>query len=92
MLGFVGHCKRGAFLRPDLGCQSVLRPAADCNHGAMHTPQNPVPVPDAAVIGGVSERTVWYLLARGDLTRWRAGHRTLVDADELVDKLAPRAA
>lgn len=55
-------------------------------------PRNLVPVPDAAVIGGVSERTVWALLARGDLSRWKAGHRTLVDADQLVEKLAPRAA
>lgn len=58
----------------------------------MHTPQNPVHVPDAAEIGGVSERTVWYLLARGDLKRYKAGHRTVVDADELVELLAPRAA
>lgn len=55
-------------------------------------PKNLVPVPDAAVIGGVSERTVWALLARGDLRRWKAGHRTLIDADELVELLAPRAA
>lgn len=55
-------------------------------------PQNLVPVPDAAVIGDVSERTVWALLARGDLNRWKAGHRTLVDADQLVELLAPRAA
>lgn len=55
-------------------------------------PRNLVPVPDAAVIGGVSERTVWALLARGDLSRWKAGHRTLIDADALVELLAPRAA
>lgn len=59
---------------------------------SMSTPKNLVPVPDAAVIGGVSERTVWALLARGDLSRWKAGYRTLVDADQLVERLAPRAA
>lgn len=56
------------------------------------TPRNPVHVPDAATIAGCSERHVWALLARGDLRRWKAGHRTVVDADELVELLAPRAA
>ena len=58
----------------------------------MNTPKNPVHVPDAAEIAGVSVRHVWYLLARGDLRRYRAGHRTVVDADELVELLAPKSA
>lgn len=80
-------------LCPDLVLSLVLRPAqAVLDKGMSTPPRNLVPVPDAAVIGGVSERTVWALLARGDLSRWKAGHRTLVDADQLVEKLAPRAA
>lgn len=57
----------------------------------MSTPKNLVSVPDAAVIAGYTERTIWHYLARGDLARWKAGGRTLVDADQLVERFAPRA-
>lgn len=56
------------------------------------TPQNLVPVPDAAVIAGYTERSIWHWLEDGRLTRYRAGSRTLIDADELVEMLAPRVA
>lgn len=57
-----------------------------------HTPINLVPVPDGAEIVGVTPRTIYNYLARGSLSRWKAGHRTFIDADELVELLAPRAA
>lgn len=57
----------------------------------MNTPQNLVSVPDAAEIVGYTERHIWHLLARGDLRRYKAGHRTYLDADELVERFAPRA-
>lgn len=54
--------------------------------------QNLVPVPDAAESSGCSQRTVWYLLARGDITRYKSLNRTYVDVDQLHDLLAPRPA
>ena len=69
-----------------------LRPVQCVLDGGMRQPQNLVPVPDAAVIVDVTERHIWHLLARGDLSRWKAGHRTFVDADQLVERFAPRAA
>lgn len=56
------------------------------------TPQNLVPVPDAATIVGYTTRSIWHWLEAGKLTRYRAGSRTLIDADELVEMLAPRVA
>lgn len=56
-----------------------------------HHPPNLVSVPDAAEIVGYTERTVWHYLARGDLSRYKAGGRTYVDADQLVERFAPRA-
>lgn len=58
----------------------------------QHRPPNLVSVPDAAVIVGYTERSIWHYLARGDLSRYKAGGRTLVDADQLVEMLAPRVA
>lgn len=57
-----------------------------------HTPPNLVSVSDGAVIVGYSERSLWYWLEAGQLQRYKAGNRTLVDADELVELLAPRPA
>lgn len=56
------------------------------------TPQNLVPVADAAEIAGYTTRSIWHWLETGKLTRYRAGSRTLIDADELVEMLAPRVA
>jgi len=50
------------------------------------------PVPAASAHGRCAERTVWRWLAAGVLTRYRAGHRTLVDLDELDKILTPRPA
>ena len=48
------------------------------------------PVQPAADANNTSAHTVWRLLEAGHLTRYRAGHRTLVDLDELAAFLAPR--
>lgn len=56
-----------------------------------HHPPNLVSVPAAAEIVGYTERSIWHYLARGDLARWKAGGRTFVDADALVELFAPRA-
>ncbi|MCZ4539852.1 hypothetical protein [Dietzia maris] len=54
--------------------------------------KNLAPVPDAALGAGCSPRHVWYLLARGDLERYKSLGRTFVDVDRLQDILAPRPA
>ena len=55
-------------------------------------PQNLISVPDGAEMTGYTTRSVWHWLEAGKLRRYKAGHRTLIDADELVELLAPRAA
>lgn len=55
-------------------------------------PPNLVSVPDGAEIAGYTERSLWHWLESGKLRRYKAGSRTLIDADELVELLAPRAA
>ena len=55
-------------------------------------PPNLVSVPDGAEIVGYTERSLWHWLEAGKLRRWKAGSRTFVDADELVELVAPRAA
>ena len=54
--------------------------------------KNLAPVPDAALGAGCSPRHVWYLLARGDLARYKSLNRTYVDVDRLQELLAPRPA
>lgn len=49
-------------------------------------------VTDAADSAGCSPRYVWHLLARGDLTRYKAAGRTYVDVDRLRALLVPRPA
>lgn len=60
----------------------------------MHnaTPKNLVSIESAAATIDCSTRAVWLWLARGDIKRWKAGNRTLVDLDELVELRAPRPA
>lgn len=58
----------------------------------MQIPQNLAPVPSAAESVDCSERSIYNWLAAGALRRWKAGHRTLVDLDELHDLRAPRLA
>lgn len=58
----------------------------------MRTPPNLITVPDGAVIVGYTERSIWHWLEAGKLRRWKAGSRTFVDADELVELVAPRPA
>ena len=55
-------------------------------------PKNLISVPDGAEMTGYTTRSVWHWLEAGKLRRYKAGHRTLIDADELVELLAPRAA
>lgn len=59
----------------------------------MHTtPKNLVSIESAAATVDCSARAVWLWLARGDIKRWKAGGRTLIDIDELVELRAPRIA
>lgn len=58
----------------------------------MHTPRNLTTIPSAAESVGCCVRSVYNWLAAGHLKRYRAGHRTLVDIDELVEFLAPKPA
>ena len=66
--------------------------ACDQLKGMATIPQNLISVPDGAEIVGYTTRSLWHWLETGRLTRYKAGHRTLIDADELVELLAPRAA
>lgn len=62
------------------------------SYGMTTLPQNLISVPDGAELTGYTTRSLWHWLEAGKLRRYRAGHRTLIDADELVELLAPRAA
>lgn len=53
-------------------------------------PQDIRLVTDAAAEAQCSERYVWHLLGRGDLTRYKAAGRTYVDVPRLRDLLVPR--
>lgn len=56
-----------------------------------HTPEKDLRyVSDAATDAGCTPRYVWHLLARGDLTRYRAAGRTYVDVNRLRALLTPR--
>ena len=55
-------------------------------------PPRLAPVPTAATAHDITARTVWRYLEIGHLTRYRAGHKTLVDLDQLDALLAPKPA
>lgn len=55
-------------------------------------PPRLAPVPTAATAHDITDRTIWRYLEIGQLTRYRAGHKTLVDLDQLDALLAPKPA